>query len=132
VPETDEQREWLVGQSPKVVAVSWARIEVDGLGVYKDAKLYPGGGEEWDWDETGTRHDPGVQLADVEDLIEHGATTVVLSQGMELRLGVPETTVKALRERGITVHVAETTEAVELYNELADSVPVGGLFHTTC
>jgi hypothetical protein len=30
------------------------------------------------------------------------------------------------------VHVAETRKAAELYNELALSAPVGGLFHSTC
>jgi hypothetical protein len=137
VPETDEQREWLVGHgstvgSPRVLAVSWGRIEVEGVGVFKDAKLYPGGAREWDWNETGTRHQPGVQVADVEELIEHGATVILLSRGMQLQLAVPESTVESLRERGITVHVAETTAAVEKYNELAGSQRVGGLFHTTC
>jgi hypothetical protein len=28
--------------------------------------------------------------------------------------------------------VAETTEAVRAYNELAMTQPVGGLFHSTC
>lgn len=32
----------------------------------------------------------------------------------------------------MTVHVAETAEAVDLYNELAAIRPVGGLFHSTC
>ncbi len=37
-----------------------------------------GGGREWDWDETGTRHSPGNQPAD-EEFLAHGATAVVLS-----------------------------------------------------
>jgi len=35
------------------------------------AKLFPGGLREWDWRETGTRHVPGIQHADVQELIEH-------------------------------------------------------------
>lgn len=34
--------------------------------------------------------------------------------------------------RGVEVHVAETSEAVELYNRVATSEAVGGLFHSTC
>jgi len=99
----------------------------------KDVKLWPGGGRAWDWGETGTRHSPGIQLADAEELIDHGATEIVLSRGMQERLGVPEATVEALGKKGVKVHVAETQAAVALYNELlAKSVPVGGLFHSTC
>ena len=119
-------------RSPKILALSWGHIEVEGLGPAKDAKLYPGGGREWDWGETGTRHSPGIQLADVEELLAHGATTVVLSRGIDLLLQVDPSVVPALEARGITVHVAQTEEAVALYNRLADEGPVGGLFHSTC
>src|SRR5438477_8823951 len=67
---------------PRIVQVSWGRMEVEGLDAGKDFKLYPGGGRAWDWAETGTRHSPGIQPADVEELVICGATAVVLSQGM--------------------------------------------------
>jgi hypothetical protein len=120
------------GGSPRIVSISWGRMEVDGLGSGKDFKLYPGGGREWDWSETGTRHSPGIQPEDVEELLRHGAATIVLSRGMESRLEVDPRTLKLLEERGVAVHVAETQRAVQLYNGLADSRPVGGLFHSTC
>jgi hypothetical protein len=41
-------------------------------------------------------------------------------------------TLALLRERGAEVHVLETRAAVERYNALAKSRPVGGLFHSTC
>lgn len=119
-------------RSPRIVAVSWGRIEVEGLGVVKDLKVWPGGGRAWDWGETGTRHSPGIQVADAEELLEHGATVVVLSLGMDERLGVPDGTVEALEARGVEVRVAETREAIDVYNSLVDSVAVGGLFHSTC
>jgi hypothetical protein len=121
-----------VPRSPKVLAVSWGRMEVDSLGVGKDFKLYPGGGRAWDWAETGTRHVPGIQPTDVEELLDHGATTIVLSLGMDLRLQVDPSTLEMLQKRSITVHVGETREAVKLYNDLADAAEVGGLFHSTC
>lgn len=119
-------------RSPRIVAVSWGRIEVEDLGVVKDLKVWPGGGRAWDWGETGTRHSPGIQVADAEELLEHGATVVVLSLGMDEQLGVPDATVEALQARGVEVHVAETREAIDIYNSLVDSVAVGGLFHSTC
>jgi len=119
-------------RSPSILAVSWGRMEVEGIGAGKDFKLYPGGGREWDWNETGTRHEPGIQPADIEELLAHGATAVVLSLGMNRRLQVDPRTLDYLAERSIAAHVAETREAVKIYNDLAGSVPVAGLFHTTC
>lgn len=110
----------------------WGHLEVDGVGSGKDMKLYPGGGREWDWGETGTRHVPGIQPADVEELLTHGATTVVLSQGMDQQLHVDPSTLTYLADREIEVHILETRQAVKLYNELTERVAVGGLFHSTC
>ncbi len=119
--------------SPKVSKLSWGRMEVEGVGVAKDFKLWPGGGRAWDWNETGTRHDPGIQPADVEELLEHGSRVVVLSRGQELQLQTSQDTLNVLKGRGIQVHVEETTAAVKLYNDLAEQgVAVGGLFHSTC
>ena len=117
---------------PRILEISWGRTEVEGLGAGKDFKLYPGGGRAWDWNETGTRHSPGIQPADVEELLARGATAVVLSLGMEQQLQVASATQHYLDQRSVKVHVAETREAVKIYNELAESIPVGGLFHSTC
>lgn len=119
-------------RSPRVSAISWGHIEVEGLGDRKDVKLYPGGGREWDWAETGTRHVPGIQPADVEELLERGATAVVLSRGMDKMLRIDPATLEYLEQRSVAVQVAETREAVQIYNQLAEDVPVGGLFHSTC
>jgi hypothetical protein len=119
-------------RSPRILSISWGSMEVDGVGTGKDFKLYPGGGRAWDWRETGTQHTPGIQPADVEELLANGATTVVLSLGIDERLGVDPRTLTMLAERDIAVHVAQTYAAVELYNRLADTVNVGGLFHSTC
>ncbi len=119
-------------RSPKVTHVSWGRIDVEGRKVFKDAKVFPGGAREWDWNETGTRHETGIQPGDVEELIERGATVVVLSNGMHGELQVNPETVKLLNERHIPAHVLETEEAVKLYNDLAEKERPAGLFHSTC
>ena len=120
-------------RSPRITDVSWGKLEVEGkAGPYKDAKLFPGGSCEWNWRETGTSHKPGIQIADVQELLEHGAKIVVLSRGMAECLHVPSETLEFLEQRQITVHVLPTQYAVSLYNKLAQSEAVGGLFHTTC
>ena len=64
--------------------------------------------------------------------IEHGAKAVVLSKGIWERLQVCPETLEFLAENGIEVEVLQTEAAVELFNELRESMPVGGLFHSTC
>lgn len=121
------------GESPRITDLAWGRMTVDGLGTGKDFKLWPGGGREWDWNETGTRHVPGIQPADVEELLAHGARTVVLTRGMWLALQTQPETLALLERRGVAVHRAETQEAARIYNELAGrGEAVGGLFHSTC
>jgi len=117
--------------SPVIDDIHWGRIRVAGR-VFKDAKVFPDGAREWDWNETGTRHVPGIQPADVQELIDHGAKTIILSRGMLLALQVHPDTLRMLGEQDIPVHVLETSRAVEKYNELCRSEKVGGLFHSTC
>ncbi len=119
-------------RSPRIMALAWGKIEVEGAGTFRDAKLFPGGAREWDWRETGTEHAPGIQPTDVHELLDHSATTIVLSQGMLRRLGICPETLKLLKRRGVRVHVLPTQGAVDLYNDLRKTEQVAGLFHTTC
>ena len=119
-------------RSPRITHISWGKMEVEGLGPGKDLKLFPGGGREWDWNETGTRHVPGIQPGDVMELLDQGSEVIVLTRGMELVLQTCPETLALLEERGVVVHVEETRAGVELYNRLAVSQRVGGLFHSTC
>lgn len=119
--------------SPLILECRWGVIDIDGRGVVKDAKLYPGGARAWDWGLTGTMHRPGIQPADVAELLEHGASTVVLSTGVLQMLGVCAETLQGLRERGVAVQVLPTPAAVEAYNRLVEQdVAVGALIHSTC
>ena len=119
--------------SPKIASLAWGRLQVEGVAApYKDAKLFPGGSRAWDWNETGTRHEPGIQPADVEELLAKGARTVVLSRGMQRRLQVCPETLAMLSARGVTAHVLQTEEAVRRYNELRERESVAALIHSTC
>ena len=118
--------------SPRISHLSWGHIEVEGHPPFKDAKVFPGGAREWDWRETGTRHVPGIQPADVRELIEHDAKAVVLSTGIWQRLQVCPKTLELLSENDIQFEVLQTEDAVERFNVLRENIPVGGLFHSTC
>ncbi len=119
-------------KSPAVTAHRWGSIEVEGFGGFKDAKLYPGGARSWDWNETGTRHEPGIQPEDVQELLDVGAEVVILGCGHHERLCVPKETVAWLEQRGVEVRVLPTPDAVGKYNELAETVAVAALLHSTC
>lgn len=118
--------------SPRITHLSWGRLEVEGEGTFKDARLYPGGARAWDWNETGTHHQPGIQPADVRELLDKGATTIILSRGINERLQVMEDTLSLLEEEEIAVRVLQTEEAVKAYNHLRETEPVGALIHSTC
>ena len=119
--------------SPRITHLSWGKMTVEGIGSGKDFKLWPGGGRPWDWNETNTHHYPGIQTADIEELLEHGAEEIVLSRGMLLALHVCPETTELLQAESITMHIAETKEAGDIYNRLIkDGKSVGGLFHSTC
>lgn len=120
--------------SPRITHISWGCLEIEGRDQpFKDAKLYPGGARAWDWNETGTSHDPGIQPADVQELIDHGASVIVLSRGMNKRLKVKPETLRMLDDADIEAHVLQTEQAVRRYNELQEAhEKVGGLFHSTC
>ena len=119
--------------SPRILNMSWGSLEVEGHeGFYKDAKLYPGGSREWNWRETGTEHNPGIQSADVLELLEHGAEVIVLSRGVLGRLQIQGETLQMLEDRGITFHVLKSKEAVRVYNNLCGKEAVGALIHSTC
>lgn len=119
--------------SPTITDLSWGEVAVEGHGRFRDAKLWPGGARAWDWNETDTHHDPGVQPADVRELLDHDPAVVVLSRGQRGRLGVMPRTRTVIEDRGSAVEVLETTHAVERYNTLAaEGEAVAALIHSTC
>ncbi|KAA3647865.1 MAG: hypothetical protein DWQ07_02440 [Chloroflexi bacterium] len=120
-------------QSPKITHLSWGRLEIEGFETpFKDAKLFPDGAREWDWSETGTRHQPGIQPADVQELIDHGTDVVILSKGIDEQLHTMAETLTLLASNNVEAHVLQTEEAVTLYNELTENRAVGALVHSTC
>ncbi len=120
--------------SPKITFFEWGVLDIAGYEKsFRDAKLYPGGAQKWDRKETGTKHEPGIQIADVDGILEQGATTIVLSKGVQLRLKTKPETLAYLSEKGVIVHHLQTEEAIEKYNQLAQAgEAVGALIHSTC
>ena len=68
----------------------------------------------------------------MQELLEHGATVVVLSKGFHERLEICQQTLRMLEDKNIPVHVLQSEKAVRLYNELRETDRVGALIHSTC
>uniref|UniRef100_A0A3P9PW58 Mth938 domain-containing protein n=1 Tax=Poecilia reticulata TaxID=8081 RepID=A0A3P9PW58_POERE len=122
--------------SPEIATLSWGLMKVKGCSSsYKDCKVWPGGSRAWDWRETGTdsQHYPGVQPADLEEVMKKGIELLVIGRGMSEALQVPSSTLNFVKQQGIEVRVLPTQKAVAEYNKLAvQGAKVGGVFHSTC
>ncbi|XP_050934944.1 mth938 domain-containing protein isoform X1 [Lates calcarifer] len=147
--------------SPEIASLSWGHMKVKGCSSsYKDCKVWPGGSRTWDWRETGTdvsgsrirsqthtyrstllftcsmshpQHYPGVQPADLEEVLKKGIDLLVIGRGMSEALQVPSSTVDFVKQKGVDVRVLQTEKAVAEYNKLASQgAKVGGVFHSTC
>ena len=121
-------------KSPQVTAFRWGHVEVEGFDVpFKDVKLWPGGASAWDWNETGTRHKPGIQIQDVQALIDRDVDVIVLSKGVDERLYTMDITLSWLGAHMTKVYQLQTERAIQKYNELAAAGRVvGALIHSTC
>ncbi|XP_054868154.1 mth938 domain-containing protein isoform X1 [Amphiprion ocellaris] len=120
--------------SPQIRSLSWGLMTVEGSSApYKDCKVWPGGSRGWDWRETGTDHRPGVQPADLEEVLKKGVDLLVIGRGMSEALQVPSATLDFVQQKGVEVRVLQTEKAVAEYNKLAvQGAKVGGVFHSTC
>ncbi|KAM9801497.1 mth938 domain-containing protein-like [Neosynchiropus ocellatus] len=120
--------------SPQIVSLSWGEMKVQGSpSSYKDCKVWPGGSRAWDWRETGTRHVPGVQPADLDEVLKSDVDTLVIGCGMNKVLQVPSATLDFVTQKGVDVRVLQTEKAVAEYNRLVvQGAKVGGVFHSTC
>lgn len=119
-----------------ITHISWGHIEVtinDHTLRFKDCKIWPGGAAPWDWTLTGTHHNPGIQVADLQELLAHDPDVIILTRGMQRRLQTTPQAEQHLNARGIPYHIKETNQAVALFNTLAQKGNrPAGLFHTTC
>lgn len=116
--------------------LSWGNIAVNLQGKeykFKDCKIWPEGAAEWDWNETGTSHESGIQPGDIEEILSKGVEVMVLSRGMDKQMKVAPETEEMLKSRGIEYHIQDTEKAVELFNSLYQKGKrAGGIFHSTC
>ncbi|MBX7225372.1 MAG: Mth938-like domain-containing protein [Chitinophagales bacterium] len=118
--------------SPKILKVEWGLLKIESLEKFKDAKIFPSGARSWNWKETGTKHESGIQKNDVIELLAQDAEIVVLSTGYKEMLKVTKECIEYLESKNIPYHILRTDFAVKKYNELVEKgIRVGALIHST-
>lgn len=103
------------------------------------------------------QHHPGVQPADLEEVLKKGVELLIIGRGMSEALQVrpeqvinlrtldlrhphgfgssqvPSSTLDFVKQNGVDVRVFQTEKAVAEYNKMAvQGAKVGGVFHSTC
>ncbi|XP_077983695.1 mth938 domain-containing protein-like [Glandiceps talaboti] len=131
----DDQYQNTTNQTSAMISsFSWGSTTLGDGSSYKDFKIWPGGSRIWDWGETGTHHSPGVQIEDVQEIIEKDINVLVIGNGIQTRLEVPQETLDYVKRKDVEAIVMQSEKAVEKYNNLVQTAEnrVGGIFHSTC
>jgi len=113
----------------KIQKYSFGRIVVNGKEYTSDLILLPDGSvvSNW-WRKEGHR----LSVEDLKDHLPAGTKRLVVGTGAHGCMVVDEGFRVWADERGIALDVAETAEAVRIYNRLAGQGGVAGAFHLTC
>lgn len=124
---------------PEIIELKWGQIVVamDNTNkIYKDCRIWNNGSSSWDWSKTGTRHKPGIQFADLADLLCQYPDTeiIIFSSGMDKQLDIHPDTMKLVTEKypKVTIYRDDTKAAVKLYGELRKKHTIIALLHSTC
>jgi hypothetical protein len=111
-----------------VESYSFGRIRVGGETYTKDVIIYPDRVFSPWWRVEGHL----LQPADLEEVVGFGPAVLVVGTGASGVMRVPTETVRFLEEKGITVYVERTDEAVERFNRAAGDGTVVAALHLTC
>lgn len=112
---------------PRIEHYEFGRIVIDGEEQRRDVILLPDRVvPEW-W----RRDGHALVLEDLEGVLDDLPRHLVVGTGATGRMRPDPGTLEALRERGITVEVLPTGEAVDRYGELEPSKAAAAL-HLTC
>jgi len=112
-----------------VTNMVWGEVTASDGNKYKDCIVRYDGSRIWNWNHDGTRHDPGITVKAIQNIMD--CDVIILSRGYQLVLKVTPEALAVLKSR--THHICQSQEAVILYNKLAKSgIRVGMLLHSTC
>lgn len=117
-----------------ITKAKWGLIEFGfGKPSFTDAICNWLGHYEWNWQETGTHHSPGIQVADIIKICDEGTELLILSTGYKDMLQIAHESIEYLQQRKIPYVVLNTEQATRKFNhELYKGTKVAALLHSTC
>lgn len=113
----------------RITHYKFGHIEVDGHDYSSDVIIMPNAVRD------GWRRKEGHSLAieDLDAVIDARPEVVIIGTGYYDYMQVPEATRSFLQDKGIRVEVAQTSEAVEVFNTLQkDCARIVAALHLTC
>lgn len=113
----------------KVQAYDFGKINVDGKIYTSDVIIVPEEVRGGWWRKEGHR----LQIEDLTDIIEAKPDVVVVGTGYYGRMSIPSETNSYIESKGIALRAAETSKAVEEFNNLQKEIGrVVAALHLTC
>ena len=109
-------------------AYDFGRIIIAGETYHTDVIIYPErvNGSWW------RKQSHNICLEDIAEILTYRPEALIIGQGRPGRMKVPDTVIKRIEEKGITVSVMPTEKAVMKYNDLSTSKRVVAALHLTC
>ena len=113
----------------KISAYEFGRVAIDGTSYSSDVIIAPDRVIDSWWRKQGHR----LQVDDLDDVVRARPDILVIGTGYYGRMQVPEETRQFLRDQGIEVREARTSEAVAEFNELQkEYARIVAALHLTC
>lgn len=122
-----------------ITKFSWGEVVTQGKNqppeIWKDCVIAGNTVSEWNWQEDGTRHHPGITV-EAYERIKHCAV-IVLSTGVHDKLEITLELLELLSKRS-NVYILNSEEAVRKYTTLKNTGAIGAigaigmLLHSTC
>jgi len=107
----------------------FGRIVIDGAEYMQDVIIFPAHVQGSWWRREGHH----LHIEDLSTLLESPPEVLIIGRGFSGFMRVPDALVEALQGQGMAVHVADSREAVALYNRLApDTANLAAAIHLTC
>ena len=114
-------------KGPAITHYSFGKMIVDGQSFTNELQILPDGTvKEW------SPRDPHYILAkDIEEIVRSDIKVLIIGIGANGEAAIPAATLEILESNNIKVHIANTYEAVKLFNVSAKEA-LGAIFHLNC
>jgi len=105
----------------------FGQVKIEGKEYRHDVIIYPGRVEKW-WRQEGHK----VYPEDIKEVVKEKPTVLIIGTGHSGLVEVMKETREYLAQEGIELIAEPTTQAVEIYNQLAGQKKVIAALHLTC